>query len=95
MELEKEIQESDVQRIDSELSHKVADMNLAGWGRTEMDLAENLSLAFETRYAEDDKVLLATRTVDLDAKKDAVKIGQECWVDRGGIQESCVTAFRF
>ena len=36
MELEKEIQGSDVQKVDSGLSHKIADMNFSGWGRTEM-----------------------------------------------------------
>ena len=41
MELEKVIQETDVQPVDPELSHKVADIKLAGWGRTEMELAEN------------------------------------------------------
>ena len=41
MELEKEIQESGVKKVDSELSYKIADMSLSGWGRTEMELAEN------------------------------------------------------
>ncbi len=41
MELEKEIQESSVLKVDSELSYKIADMNSSGWGRVEMELAEN------------------------------------------------------
>ena len=39
--MEKEIQESGVMEVDSELSYKIADMDLSRWGRVEMELAEN------------------------------------------------------